>query len=54
MNGIDVLAAESFAPLLLSNDTFGFPQKCYYRAARDELPADPCLVHRCYGAGRAR
>jgi hypothetical protein len=31
----DDAAAESYAPTLLSNDTFGFPRKCYYRAARD-------------------
>lgn len=28
-------AAGIYAPSLLSNDTFGFPRKCYYRAARD-------------------
>ena len=28
-------AAGNYAPSLLSNDAFGFPQKCYYRAARD-------------------
>jgi len=31
----DDVAAGDYAPSLLSNDTFGFPQKCYYRAARD-------------------
>ena len=28
-------AAGIYAPPLISNDTFGFPRKCYYRAARD-------------------
>lgn len=28
-------AARRFAPALSSNDDFGFPVKCYYRAARD-------------------
>lgn len=31
----DDVAAGDYAPSLLSNDAFGFPQKCYYRAARD-------------------
>ncbi len=30
----DAIAAR-YAPVLLSNATFGFPLKCYYRAARD-------------------
>ncbi len=32
----DAAAAAKHAPVLISNDTFGFPIKCLYRAARDE------------------
>jgi hypothetical protein len=31
----DDTAARGFAPTLISNDDYGFPLKCYYRAARD-------------------
>ncbi|HPA70843.1 MAG TPA: hypothetical protein PKY31_01150 [Spirochaetota bacterium] len=31
----DDAAARGYAPTLISNDAFGFPLKCYYRAARD-------------------
>ncbi|MBP7586289.1 MAG: hypothetical protein KBA61_19765 [Spirochaetes bacterium] len=31
----DDAAAVRYAPTLISNDAYGFPLKCYYRAARD-------------------